>query len=81
MTSSPPFIPPAELAQLLNLMRHQHAATLTAAIVSAAGRPFSIAEVQEIQRDIFWAENPDTAYEAYRQWAETKDERLAKICS
>ena len=53
MATTPPGIPSGEITQLVSAVRELHVATLTAAIVSSAGRPHSIKEVLEIQRDIF----------------------------
>jgi len=54
-------------------------ATLTAAIVSARGKPTSIKEVLEIAHDINFAMYPARNYGNYKEWEKTKDQRLAKI--
>lgn len=69
----------ADAAQLLAILREQDAATLAAAIVSAAGRPFSIQEVLDIKTDVFWALYPSGNMGSYQEWAKTRNERLSKV--
>ena len=68
-----------EMVQLVDAVQSQRAATLVAAIVTAAGRPYSIAEVLEIERDVYLALYPQEGRGRYEEWAKTKDDRLAKV--
>lgn len=63
-----------------SLLRDNACAILAAAIVTAAGRPVSVQEATEIQRDVFMARYGDElkGFDAYEAWAKVKDERLAR---
>jgi len=65
--------------KLLNSNKNLAAATLAAAIVTARGKPTSISEVVEIYKDLRFAMYPAPNYKVYKEWAETKDEKLAKV--
>jgi hypothetical protein len=76
-------IPPGQFSslatQLIDAMRQQTVATLTAAIMSASKQPYSIEQMLELRRDIHFAIFPTPSHGAYQQWAETKDDRLKKV--
>jgi len=74
----PPNLMP-ELAKISSRLELSTVSTLTAAIVSAAGRPFSIEEVMEISRSLHFAMFPAAGYGAYQEWAKTKDAQLKKV--
>jgi hypothetical protein len=67
--------------QLVRAQRDVACATLTAAIIAAAGRPFSINEAMSIQRDVFLANygGEMAGHSVYQDWAKTRDERLGKV--
>jgi hypothetical protein len=53
--------------------------TLAAAIIAAAGRPFSIQQALEIVEDIHHAMFPAPNATIYAEWAKTRNARLAKV--
>jgi hypothetical protein len=68
-----------QFAQLTAATRQQNAVTLAAAIITASGRPHSIEQALEIQRDIYFALYGDRSTGAYQEWEKTKDARLKKV--
>ena len=79
--TTPPIFGPAEVAKLLSAMQSVHVATLTASIVTAAGRPHSIQEVLDIQRDVHFALYPGAGHGSYEEWKKSKDQRLELVRS
>ncbi|MEO8927279.1 MAG: hypothetical protein ABI306_08960 [Caulobacteraceae bacterium] len=69
----------ASLQKLLTSAKSIRASVLTAAIVAAAGRPYSIGEVLDVLRDVDYATNPHSKKPEYAAWLKNKDETLAKI--
>ena len=55
-------------AQALEATRTAAAATLAAALISAAGRPHSVDEAMKLVRDIQWSLWPNDNYGAYKDW-------------
>jgi hypothetical protein len=74
----PPGLMP-EMVKITHALQASSVATLTAAIVSAAGRPFSIKEVMEISRNLHFAMHPAPQYGAYQEWVKTRDAALDKV--
>lgn len=72
-------IPSIPLAQLGETARNQVAATLAAALITASGRPYSIAEAIALKNDVYYALYPNPGSGAYQAWEKTKEERLKKI--
>ncbi len=71
---------PSPVAQMqYEATRASVAAILTAALVHAAGRPHSVAEVLEIQRDISWSLYPKNELGSYQEWLKTKDGRIQQV--
>lgn len=67
------------LARLTDALKWQTAATVASAIITASGRPYSIAEALEIVNDVRFALNPEPNFAPYQEWEKTKDARLTKI--
>jgi hypothetical protein len=67
-----------QLQMLVVAQRETTTASLVAAVIAAKRKPVSIAEVLEIQTDVYWSMFPDARSAAYQLWAKTKDERLTK---
>lgn len=61
------------------LARQQVVATLAAALITASGRPHSIAETLDLFRDVQFGLYPDPRTGGYNVWAEEKDERLRRV--
>ena len=71
---------PSPVAQMqFEATRASVAAILTAALVGAANRPHSVAEILEIQRDVLWSLYPKNELSTYQEWLKTKDERLQQV--
>jgi hypothetical protein len=68
---------PDHLRALESVARNNAAATLAAAIISAAGRPVSVHEALEVQRDIQFSMYGGEL-KAYEEWVMTKNRRLRK---
>lgn len=56
-----------------HLAQAQIAATLAASIVTAMGRPVSMAEVENIVRDVTMTMFPQTGSGAFKMWKEKHD--------
>jgi hypothetical protein len=71
---------PLTLAKFENAMKAGATATLAAAVIQSAGRPVSVQEAMDIQRDIYFAtfSGELAGHGVYKEWAKTKDARLAK---
>jgi hypothetical protein len=69
----------ANLHKLVNATQQSAIATLAAAVISARGKPVSIAEVLEISRDLQYAMFPVRELGIYKEWEKTKAERVAQI--
>ena len=67
------------LEKLANAAQSAAIATLTAAIVTARGKPTSINEVLEIAQNINFAMYPAPNHGLYKEWATKKEAKLAKI--
>ena len=69
------------LTKMENAAKTQTCATLAAAVITAAGRPVSINEAMEIQRNICFATYGGelAGHGSYQQWAKTQPEVLAKV--
>ncbi len=72
---------PRQLQMLVTAQRGTEAATLTAAVVAAMGRPVSISEVLEIRQDILFSLYSDHGTAAFQAWRLIKDQKLAKVHS
>jgi len=68
---------PEQLRALESVAKNNAVATLAAAVISAAGRPVSVHEALEIQRDIQFSMYGGEL-KAYEEWEMTKDRRLRK---
>lgn len=68
-----------ELQSLVQAQRATQVSGLVAAIISAMGRPVSVEEVLKIQSDLWFSLYGDRNHGTYKEWAKTKDERLAKV--
>jgi hypothetical protein len=77
----PPGLSPAALvlARLTDALKWQTAATLAAAIITASGRPYSVAEALEVLNDVRFALNPEPNFAPYQEWEKTKEARLSKV--
>jgi hypothetical protein len=67
------------LQKLANSNESLSVATLTAAIVTARGKPISIKEVLQLSRDIRFALHPAPNNNNYKEWQKNKAERLSKV--
>jgi hypothetical protein len=67
------------LEGLVRATRESAVATITAAIINARGKPTSIEEVMEINRNVNFALHPDPRLPGYKEWNSTKAEALAKV--
>jgi hypothetical protein len=77
-------IPPmtgVDLAQLINATQNAAAATLTAALIAAAGRPHSVDEALELLRDIQYSLHPGnfSSTGRYQAWQQTKQTDKAHV--
>jgi hypothetical protein len=52
---------------------------MAAAIITAAGKRYSIEQALEILRDVQRALYPTPTSGAYQEWAKTSEERLKKV--
>ena len=70
----------ALLSKLDNPIKTTAVATLAAAVIAAAGRPVSIEEAMDVQRNIYFAAYGSEFVEPgiYQEWERTKKERLSK---
>ena len=75
----PPGVDIQVQAQSMAATKQVAVATLTAAIVTNMNRPVSIAEVLDIQHDVYFAMFPEHNLASYQAWAKTRDETLAKV--
>ena len=69
----------SDTRDLASATKQSVAASLTAAIVTAAGRPHSIEEVLSIHSDIMNALYPLHGSGAYEAWSKERDDRLKKV--
>jgi len=71
---------PDLLSKLEYVGQVQATAMMAAAIVANAGRPVSIKEVGELQRDLFFSMFAGSlqGHGAYTEWKKTADQRLAQ---
>lgn len=67
-----------QLQALVLAQRDAASATLAAAIVSAMGRPVTLAEVVEIQRDVSFSLYPQRNYSSYSTWQATRAKQLTE---
>jgi hypothetical protein len=67
------------LAKLVSATQDSAVATLTAAIVTARGKPISISDALAIAHDLHMAMFPPHGSATYKEWAKTKDQKLAKV--
>ena len=71
-------------ARLETALKMSACATLASAIIAAAGRPVSVQEALDLQRDVYNANyggelSGHGSYQgSYQAWSKTKDERLKK---
>lgn len=63
---------------LLRAFRLMSSTNLTAAIVAASGRPYSVAEVLQLNRDVHFGLFPAPGRPAYEEWTRTKQSALQK---
>jgi len=63
---------------LLRAMRLVSSTNLTAAIVKASGRPYSVAEVLLLNRDVHFCLFPSPGHPGYEEWTRTKQAALQK---
>lgn len=63
---------------LLRAMRLVSSTNLTAAIVKASGRPYSVAEVLQLNRDVHFGLFPSPGHPGYDEWTRTKQSALQK---
>ena len=70
---------PVQAEKLVAATRANAIATLAAAVITAAGRPHSIAEVVEIYQNLQYALYPEHSLGSYKEWAKNRDETLAKV--
>ncbi|MBR1206942.1 MULTISPECIES: hypothetical protein [unclassified Bradyrhizobium] len=68
-----------ELNKLVEMTKANTVATLAAAIITAAGRPFSVQQALDLSRDIQFAMYPANGFGAYEEWKKTSSEKLAKV--
>jgi hypothetical protein len=73
-------IPPmtgVDLAKLINATQHAAAATLTAALITAAGRPHSVDEAMNLHRDVMYSLYPANFMNSaeYQTWQQHKQTR------
>ena len=82
MDESAPDSPPVRTAslmpQLLRAMRLVSSTNLTAAIIKASGRPYSVAEVLQLNRDVHFGLFPSPGHPGYEEWTRTKQSALQK---
>jgi hypothetical protein len=80
-TASPP-LPTAALGpitpHLLRALRLVSSTNLTAAIVAASGRPYSVAEVLQLNRDVHFGLFPSPGHPGYEEWTRNKQSALQK---
>jgi hypothetical protein len=69
----------AVMQQQAAAMRAQSASTLTASIVAASGRPWSIQQMMDVYRDVSFALFPDPRSGAYQNWQQNSQETLNKV--
>jgi hypothetical protein len=67
------------IQRLLQNVRGLNTTLLVSAIVGAANRPHSIAEVLDLRRDIENILKPRPKDKAYVEWAKTQDDRLNRV--
>jgi hypothetical protein len=70
---SGPFLANPDLARLANATEQAAAATIVAALITAAGRPHSVDEALDLLRDVRFSLNPTPNIGSYQQWVKTKD--------
>jgi hypothetical protein len=63
---------------LLRALRLVSSSNLTAAIVAASGRPYSVAEVLQLNRDVHFGLFPSPGHPGYEEWTRTKQSALQK---
>jgi hypothetical protein len=74
-----PNLPTASITpHLLRAMRLVSSTNLTAAIVKASGRPYSVAEVLQLNRDVHFGLFPSPGHPGYEEWTRTKQSALQK---
>jgi hypothetical protein len=69
----------ASIQKLMVSLRGLNTSILAAALVSAAKRPYSIAEILELRRDVDNALVAKPNDRAYVEWAKTKKARLNRV--
>jgi len=62
----------------LRAFRLVSSTNLTAAIIAASGRPYSVAEVLQLNRDVHFGLFPSPGQPAYEQWTRTRQTALQK---
>ena len=72
-------IPLAMVGQMTDALKWQPIATLTAAIITASGKPHSIQQTLDIANDFHFAMFPNPNFGAYREWEKFKDARLSRV--
>jgi hypothetical protein len=67
--------------QAAEATRQQTASTLAAAIITASGRPWSVAQAIELQTDIYNSLFGGllAGYGRYQEWKKTEKERVSKV--
>ena len=68
-----------QLEMLTDAQRSTHAATLAAAVITAMGRPVSVAEAIEINQDVYFSFYRGHQPSRHQEWMKTKAEQLARI--
>lgn len=68
-----------EATQLISAVRQQTVPTVTAAIITARGKPTSIGEILEVQQSVTFALNPMPGHGAWEAWNKNKADHLGKV--
>jgi hypothetical protein len=61
------------MQQVVGILQTTAAATLTAALIGAAGRPHSVDEAMRLFQDVHFSLFPQANHGAYQAWQKNKD--------